>query len=325
MKSLNIAIVGATGMVGRKMIEVLSQSEIPVNHLYLFSSLRSKGEIVNFNGISYKVEVLDHTSFDNDIDVALFSAGGDVSKQYVPIAAAKGIIVIDNSSAWRMDENVPLIVPEVNKHALKLHHNIIANPNCSTIQSVVPLNVIHKLFGIKRIVYTTYQAVSGSGIKGINALELGNYQTLYSVPIDQNVIPQIDIFLEDGSTKEEQKMIEETKKILEDESINITATCVRVPVVNGHSVAINVECLNNIDLPLLTQTLTESPGIKFFPQNTVITPRDVDGLDDVFVSRLRLDSSVKNGLNLWVVADNVRKGAALNAVQILSILMEEIR
>lgn len=321
MKAVNVAVVGATGLVGRQMIKSLEELKINVKNFYAFSSARSAGSYVTFNGKKYQVEELTETSFNRDIDYAIFSAGGDVSKKFAPIAAKHKVVVIDNSSAWRMDKKVPLVVPEINPQALKKHNYIIANPNCSTIQSVLALNPLKK-YGIKRIVYSTYQAVSGSGNKGVADLEAGlkgAKPTFYPKPIAHNVIPLIDVLLEDGYTKEEVKMIKETQKILNDSKIKITATCVRVPVYYGHSVAVNVELKKGFKLKQVIGELKKQKGLvvmeKDFP-----TPLEYAHQDLVYVGRIRLDPSLKNGLNMWVVGDNIRKGAASNAVQILKVM-----
>ncbi|MGL5901945.1 MAG: aspartate-semialdehyde dehydrogenase, partial [Cetobacterium sp.] len=281
-----------------------------------------------FKGKKLIIEELTENSFDREIDIALFSAGGDISKKFAPIASEKGVIVIDNSSAWRMDKNVPLVVPEVNPEEIFKNNGIIANPNCSTIQSVVPLKVIDDLYTIKRVVYSTYQAVSGSGIKGIEDLEnglKGEKPKNYPHPIVNNCLPHIDSFLENGYTKEEEKMINETRKILGKENLPITATCVRVPVVNGHSVSINIELEKEVNIEELKAKFREKDGIileddiqnNIYPLATLAT-----GKDEVFIGRLRKDFSIQNGLNLWVVADNIRKGAATNAIQIAELLMK---
>jgi len=323
LKKYNIAIVGATGMVGRKFLQVLEERHLPVENYYLFASSRSAGKKLFFIGRDHIVEELNETCFDGkNIDIALFSAGGDVSKKYAPIAASKGIVVIDNSSAWRMDPKVPLVVPEVNPQEILKHNGIIANPNCSTIQAVVVLKPLHDRYGIKRIVYSTYQAVSGAGMKGYNDLERGikGYPPeKFPHPIFGNCLPHIDVFLDNGYTKEEIKMIEETKKILGDYSLRITATTVRVPVFNGHSESINVEFEKNFDLAELKQVLTDAPGVVVVDDpanNKYPMPIDAHEKDEVFVGRIRRDESIDSGVNLWVVADNIRKGAATNAVQI---------
>lgn len=327
MNKYDVAVVGATGMVGRMFLEVLEERQFPVNNFYAFASAKSAGNKVTFNGKDYVVEELNEKSFDRHIDIALFSAGGDISKKYSPIAASKGVTVVDNSSAFRMDEDVPLIIPEVNPHAIKNHNGIIANPNCSTIQAVVALKPLHDKYGIKRIVYSTYQSVSGTGVKGVVDLEegiKGNAPKTYPHPIAYNCLPHIDVFLENGYTKEEIKMIEETKKILDDQSLRITATTVRVPVYSSHSESVNVEFEKDFDIEELKELLSSSPGIVLQddPANNIYPLATyAEGKDEVFVGRIRRDYSVEYGINLWVVADNVRKGAATNAVQIAELLV----
>ena len=327
LKKVNIAIVGATGMVGRTFLKVLEERNFPIENLYLFSSKKSAGSHVVFNGKDYIVEELKEDSFDRDIQIALFSAGGDISKIYAPIASSKGIIVVDNSSYWRMDPNVPLIVPEVNPEAVKNHNGIIANPNCSTIQAMVALKPLHDKYKIKRIVYSTYQAVSGSGVKGVKDLEeglKGNPTGFYPHPISFNCLPHIDSFTENGYTKEEMKMINETMKIFDDCNLKITATTVRVPVKNSHSESINIEFEKEFELQTLVSTLENSPGVIVLDDtNNNIYPNAIDctGKDEVFVGRIRRDFSVDNGINIWVVADNIRKGAATNAIQIAELLL----
>ena len=327
LKKVNIAIVGATGMVGRTFLKVLEERNFPIENLYLFSSKKSAGSHVVFNGKDYIVEELKEDSFDRDIQIALFSAGGDISKIYAPIASSKGIIVVDNSSYWRMDPNVPLIVPEVNPEAVKNHNGIIANPNCSTIQAMVALKPLHDKYKIKRIVYSTYQAVSGSGVKGVKDLEeglKGNPTGFYPHPISFNCLPHIDSFTENGYTKEEMKMINETMKIFDDYNLKITATTVRVPVKNSHSESINIEFEKEFELQTLVSTLENSPGVIVLDDtNNNIYPNAIDctGKDEVFVGRIRRDFSVDNGINIWVVADNIRKGAATNAIQIAELLL----
>ena len=328
MKHYNVAMVGASGMVGQKMLQVLEERNFPIANFYPMSSSRSAGKPVVFQSKQYLLEELNENSF-KEIDIALFSAGGETSLRYAPIAAQDGVIVIDNSSAFRMEEHVPLIVPEVNSHAIKGHQNIIANPNCSTIQAVVALKPIHDAYRIKRIVYSTYQAVSGSGLKGYQDLEngiKGGENRFYPHPIAFSCIPHIDSFLENGYTKEEMKMINETHKIFDDYGIAITATTVRVPVYYGHSESINVETQRPFDLEEVKQLLQSSPGIVLLdePQNNIYpTPVAAENKDDVFVGRVRRDFSCENGLNLWVVADNIRKGAATNAVQIAEKLIQD--
>lgn len=323
MRKYNLAIVGVTGMVGQKFLEVLEEKQLPIENYYMFASARSAGKVINFMGKDHVVEELSPTCFDGkDIDIALFSAGASVSKTYAPIAAEKGIVVIDNSSAWRMEPDVPLVVPEVNPEEILNHKGIIANPNCSTIQAVVALKPLYDKYGIKRIVYSTYQAVSGAGVAGYNDLEngiKGEAPKKFPHPIFSNCIPHIDSFLDNGYTKEEMKMIEETKKILKDNSLRITATTVRVPVFNGHSESINVELKKEFDLDELKNLLANAPGVEVIDDptnNQYPMPINSNGKDQVFVGRIRRDESVDNGVNLWVVADNIRKGAATNTVQI---------
>ena len=325
----NIAIVGASGLVGGTFLKVLEERDLPIKNLYLFASARSAGKEVVFKGKTLVIEELTENSFDREIDIALFSAGGDISKKFAPVASEKGVIVVDNSSAWRMDENVPLVVPEVNPEDIFKNNGIIANPNCSTIQSVVPLKVIDELYGIKRVVYSTYQAVSGSGIKGIEDLQRGlkgEEPKTYPHPIVNNCLPHIDSFLENGYTKEEEKMINETRKILNKKNLPITATCVRVPVLNGHSISINVELEREVNLEELKAKFRETKGIVLeddVKNNRYPLATEANGTDEVYVGRLRKDFSIEKGLNLWVVADNIRKGAATNAVQIAEILMKK--
>jgi len=323
MRKYNLAIVGVTGMVGRKFLEVLEEKQLPIENYYMFASARSAGKVINFMGKDHVVEELTPTCFDGkDIDIALFSAGASVSKTYAPIAVDKGIVVVDNSSAWRMEPDVPLVVPEVNPEEILNHKGIIANPNCSTIQAVVALKPLYDKYGIKRIVYSTYQAVSGAGVAGYNDLEngiKGEAPKKFPHPIFSNCIPHIDSFLDNGYTKEEMKMIEETKKILKDNSLRITATTVRVPVFNGHSESINVELKKEFDLDELKNLLANAPGVEVIDDptnNQYPMPINSNGKDQVFVGRIRRDESVDNGVNLWVVADNIRKGAATNTVQI---------
>lgn len=325
----NIAIVGASGLVGGTFLKVLEERDLPIKNLYLFASARSAGKEVIFKGKTLIIEELTENSFDKGIDIALFSAGGDISKRFAPIAREKGVIVVDNSSAWRMDENVSLVVPEVNPEEIFKNKGIIANPNCSTIQSVIPLKIIDDLYGIKRVVYSTYQAVSGSGIKGIEDLQRGlrgEDPKTYPHSIANNCLPHIDLFLENGYTKEEEKMINETRKILNKKDLPITATCVRVPVLNGHSISINVELEKEVDLEKLKTKFRETKGIILeddVKNNIYPLATEASGTDEVYVGRLRKDFSIEKGLNLWVVADNIRKGAATNAVQIAEILMKK--
>lgn len=325
----NVAIVGATGNVGRKFLEILAERDFPIKNLYLFASKRSAGLKLYFKDKEVIVEETCPENINNKkIDFALFSAGGDVSLEYAPKFASLGATVIDNSSAWRMNKEIPLVVPEVNPEDLKWHKGIIANPNCSTIQAMVPLKVLLDNFGIKRIVYSTYQAVSGAGVAAISDLENGIQGVapkIFPYPIVGNCIPQIDVFLENGYTKEEIKMIEETKKILHNENLKITATTVRVPVLNSHSESINIELEKNFDLKDVVNYFSKAKGLTVYDDPKELkypTPLEMAGKDDVYVGRIRRDFSVDSGLNIWVVADNIRKGAALNAVQIAELLIK---
>lgn len=326
----NVAIVGATGNVGRKFIEILAERNFPIKDLYLFASKKSAGKKVLFKENQYIIEELcEENIINKKINFALFSAGGDISLKFAPIFAECGAVVIDNSSAWRMDPNVPLVVPEVNPEDINSHNGIIANPNCSTIQAMVALKPLKDKYGIKRIIYSTYQAVSGAGMQGILDLTdgiKGEPPKKFPYPIAGNVIPHIDVFLENGYTKEEIKMIEETKKILHDDSLRITATTVRVPVLNAHSESINVELKNSFEIGDIYELFNNTKGLTV--EDDVKNLRyplalDIDGKDDVYVGRIRRDFSVDNGLNLWVVADNIRKGAALNAIQIAEVLINK--
>ena len=327
MKKINVAIVGATGMVGRTFLKVLEERQFPIENLYLFSSAKSAGSTVTFNGEQYVVEELNENSFDRDIQIALFSAGGEISAKFAPIAASKGVIVVDNSSHWRMDPEVPLVVPEVNPDAVKNHKGIIANPNCSTIQAMVPLKPLNDKYKIKRVIFSTYQAVSGSGVRGIQDLEdgvKGEPNNFYPHSIAYNCLPHIDVFTSNGYSKEELKMINETMKILNNYDMKVTATTVRVPVKNCHSESINIEFEEAFELPNLVETLKEMTGVVVVDnpsKNEYPTAIDCNGKDEVFVGRIRRDFSVDNGINMWVVADNIRKGAATNAVQIAELLL----
>lgn len=328
-KKPNVALVGVTGVVGSTFLKVLEERDFPFNELYMMASAKSAGKTINFKGRDYIVEELNEHSFDKDIDIALFSAGGSVSEKYAPIAAAHGVTVVDNSSQWRMDPEVPLVVPEVNPEDVEWNKGIIANPNCSTIQAMVVLKPLHHKYKIKRVVYSTYQAVSGSGVKGIEDLKnglAGNDTTnAYPHPIAGNCIPQIDVFTENGYTKEEMKMINETHKILGDDNIKVTATTVRVPVFDSHSESINIEFENDFDLDELREVLANAPGIvvQDDPANSIYPlARNAAGTDEVYVGRIRRDFSVDSGVNLWVVSDNIRKGAATNTVQIAEVLIK---
>ncbi|WP_461205553.1 aspartate-semialdehyde dehydrogenase [Clostridium sp. DL1XJH146] len=324
----NVAVVGATGMVGQKFVEVLKERNFPIDTLYLFASKRSAGKIVKFDGKDLKVEETCEENIKNKkIDIALFSAGGSVSEEYAPIFAQYGATVIDNSSAWRMDPEVPLVVPEVNPEDIKLHKGIIANPNCSTIQAMVALKPLQEKYGIERIVYSTYQAVSGAGVNGYKDLEngiKGEAPKKFPYAIAGNAIPHIDVFLDNGYTKEEMKMVNETIKILHDDQLKITATAVRIPVYYGHSESINVELKREFNIEEIFELFAQSKGIILRDNvKELVYPMalEAEGTDEVYVGRIRRDFSVKNGLNLWVVADNIRKGAASNAVQIAECLI----
>ena len=323
MKKYNVAVVGATGMVGRKFLEVLTERNLPVENYYLFASKKSAGTTIDFMGKPHTVIELKEENLEGkNIDIALFSAGGDTSKEYAPIFAKHGILVIDNSSAWRRDENVPLVVPECNANDILNHKNIIANPNCSTIQAVVALKPLHQAFKIKRVIYSTYQAVSGAGVKGFNDLKggiCGEAPQKFPYPIFGNCLPHIDVFMDNGYTKEEDKMIFETKKILGDWDMKITATCVRVPVYYGHSESVNVEFEKPCTLEQVREVLAKTQGVVLqddVSNNIYPMPITAENKNEVFVGRLRLDDTVESGINMWVVADNIRKGAATNAVQI---------
>lgn len=324
-----VAVVGATGMVGRMFLKVLEERNFPVGELRCLASSRSAGKKVMFSGKEYTVEELTEHSFDQQIDIALFSAGGDVSEKFAPIAAEKGAVVIDNSSFWRQDPLVPLVVPEVNPLDIPLHKGIIANPNCSTIQAMVALKPLDSAFQIKRIVYATYQSVSGAGLSGWNDLENGLKGELpkkFPYPIAGNCLPHIDVFMENGYTKEEMKMVWETRKILHHDRLAITATTVRVPVYLCHSEAVTVEFAQPFSsIDEVREVLARAPGIKVIDDvehNGYPHALQAAGTDDVFVGRIRRDESVESGVNLWIVADNIRKGAATNAIQIAEKLVE---
>ena len=328
MKTYKLALVGATGLVGRTALQVLEEKILPVSEYVFFSSKKSAGNTIHLLGKEYVVRELTETSFDEGFDFAIFSAGGETAKKYAPIAASKGCVVVDNSSAFRMDDDVPLVVPEVNSDDLKHHNNIIANPNCSTIQAVVPLKPLNDKYKIKRVVYSTYQAVSGAGKHGVEDLEntqRGLEPKKFPHPIANNCLPHIDVFLDNGYTKEEMKMINETRKILHEPNLRVTATTVRVPVLNSHSESINVEFENDFDLDELKQLLKNSPGVILqddIEKNIYPLATNSSGFDEVFVGRIRRDESVPYGINMWVVADNVRKGAASNAIQIVEAMMK---
>ncbi|MBP5983613.1 MAG: aspartate-semialdehyde dehydrogenase [Fluviicola sp.] len=325
---MKVAVVGATGMVGQVMLQVLKERKFPVTELIPVASEKSLGKTVDFNNQTYPVVTLE-MAVAMKPDVAIFSAGGETSLLWAPKFAAVGTTVIDNSSAWRMDPDKKLIVPEINGDLLTATDKIIANPNCSTIQLLLALAPLHKQYTIKRVVVSTYQSITGTGVKAVQQLE--NERTnqtgemAYPYPIDKNCLPHCDSFEDNGYTKEEMKLTKETKKIL-DPAINVTATAVRVPVVGGHSEAVNVEFSNDFDLAAVRKLLHESDGItvKDDPTtNTYPMPRFAEGKDDVFVGRIRRDESQANTLNMWIVADNLRKGAATNAVQIAELLVRK--
>ncbi len=323
---ISVAIVGATGIVGEMFLKVLEEKNLNIDKYTLFASKRSAGKKITFMQQEYTVKELTEDSFkDEKFNYALFSAGASTSEKYAKIAAQNGCIVIDNSSYFRMDKTVPLIVPQVNIEDAYDHFNIISNPNCSTIQAVLPLKVLDDKYKIKRVIYSTYQAVSGAGKKGIDDL-LYNKAEKFPYPIVNNCIPHIDNFLENGYTKEEIKMIEETRKILKKPKLPITATCVRVPVLNCHCESINVELEYNFKIDDIKKDLNNSEGIivmddpqrQIYPINTFVS-----GTDEVYIGRLRRDYTVENGINFWCVADNIRKGAASNAVEILEKLLQK--
>ncbi len=335
-RKINVVVAGATGAVGNQMISCLEERDFPVKSIKLLASHRSAGRKLRFKGDEIVVEELKEDSF-KGFDIALFSAGGGTSKKFAPYAAKDECVVIDNSSAWRMDPDIPLIVPEVNSHALAGYKNkmIIANPNCSTIQMVVALNPIHKKYGIKRIVVSTYQAVSGTGKKAIDELFdqtraiinfLDYEKNVYPHRIAFNCLPHIDVFLDNDYTKEEMKMVNETRKILEDDTIGITATTVRVPVFYSHSESINIETRSRISVDEVKSLLEKAPGIQVVDdpaKNIYPLAIDAAGKDVTLVGRIRKDESIENGINIWVVSDNIRKGAATNAVQIAEVLAKE--
>jgi len=325
---MKIAVVGATGLVGTKMIEVLLERNFPITELIPVASEKSVGKEITYQGTTCKLVSM-QTCIDMKPTIAFFSAGGTTSLEWAPVFAAAGITVIDNSSAWRMDPTKKLVVPEINADVLTKEDKIIANPNCSTIQMVLPLSPLHSAYRIKRIVVSTYQSVSGTGAKALQQLmnerQGINGEMAYAYPIDLNVIPQIDSFLENGSTKEEMKMINETRKILRDESIKVSATTIRVPVKGGHSESVNIEFENDFDLADVKRHIADMPGVilqddvskQIYPM-----PFYAEGKDDVFVGRIRRDDSQPNTLNMWIVADNLRKGAATNAIQIAEYLLK---
>ena len=323
---MKVAVVGATGLVGSKMLEVLEERGFPVSELLPVASERSWGKKVRFRGREWTVISADEAIAQKPA-LALFSAGGAVSADLAPKFAAVGCYVVDNSSQWRMDPSVPLIVPEINADVLRREDHIIANPNCSTIQMVLPLAPLHKAYGIKRIVVSTYQSVTGAGQRGIEQLEAeekGGSGSKFPHCIHRNILPHIDVFMPDGSTREETKMVNETRKILRDPSIAVSATCVRVPVEGGHSESVNIELSKPYELSDACRLMADMPGVVLQDnpaENLYPMPINAWGKDDVFVGRIRRDASVENGLNLWCVSDNLRKGAATNAVQIAEVLL----
>ena len=323
MKNVHVAVVGATGLVGSTILQVLAERDFPVGTLTLLASERSAGHQITWNGQEYTVGNLAQATFEG-VDIAFFAAGGSVSRQYAPVAAAADALVVDNSSAFRMQPDIPLVVPEVNADDIP-QKGIVSNPNCSTIQCMPPLHAL-KPYGLKRVVYSSYQAVSGSGIKGLNDLDENKHE-FYPHPIHANILPHIDSFRDDGYTGEEHKMIDETRKILHEKDLPITATTVRVPVRFGHCVSVNVELEKEFDLNELVGRIATHEDVVLMddPQNNVYPmPILAEGRDEVFVGRIRRDFSVKSGVNLWVVADNVRKGAATNAVQIAQKALERM-
>jgi aspartate-semialdehyde dehydrogenase len=326
-KKYNVAVMGATGAVGTCFLNILAERKFPIRNLRLLASERSAGKKLKFNGKLYPVEKLTHDSF-KDIDIVLASAGASRSLEFLPSAVKAGAVCVDNSSAFRMNKDVPLVVPEVNPEMIKRHKGIIANPNCSTIQMAVALWPIHKVVGIKRIVVTTFQSVSGAGQKKINELLEQSKDFLakkkvkpveFAHQIAFNLIPQIDVFLDNKYTKEEMKMVGETRKIMGDQSININATCVRVPVLFAHSESVNIETEKHISALEVARLMAVSPGVRLIDdpaKRLYPMPVDAEGQDDTLVGRIRQDESIKNGISMWIVADNIRKGAALNAIQI---------
>ncbi|MEO5945016.1 MAG: aspartate-semialdehyde dehydrogenase [Ferruginibacter sp.] len=326
---MKIAVVGATGLVGTKMLQVLAERNFPVTELLPVASERSVGKEIDFKGKKYKVVSM-QDAIDAKPAVAVFSAGGNTSLEWAPKFAAAGITVVDNSSAWRMDETKKLIVPEVNAHSLTADDKIIANPNCSTIQMVIVLKPLHDKYKIKRVVVSTYQSVTGTGVKAVqqmmNERKGVEGEMAYKYAIDLNVIPQIDVFTDNGYTKEEMKMVKETKKILEDDSVKVTATCVRIPTMGGHSESVNIEFENDFDLEEVKALLAKTEGVTLQDDiNNAIYPMPLTAhdKDDTFVGRIRRDETQANTLNCWIVSDNLRKGAATNAVQIAEYLAEK--
>jgi aspartate-semialdehyde dehydrogenase len=333
-KDYNVAVVGATGAVGEEMLRILEERSFPVGNLRVVASERSEGRVLKFCGENLKVERLSSASF-RGVEIALFSAGAQISREFSPQAVKKSSVVVDNSSAFRMESGVPLVVPEVNPDAIKDHQGIIANPNCSTIQLVVAINPLHRITRIKRLIISTYQAVSGTGREAIEELKGQIQQWLKEEEIEKevyphqiafNLLPHIGQFLPNGYTEEELKLGNETKKIMEDDRMAVTATCVRVPVFIGHSEAVTVEMEKELPVPQVKRILSRAPGVILqdnLDDHLYPLPLEAAGKDEVFVGRIRKDKSIKNGVNLWIVADNLRKGAALNTIQIAELLIKE--
>ena len=333
-RGYNVAVVGVTGAVGEEMLKILNQRDFPVSNLKALASERSEGKTLKFGSEEVKVERLTPSSF-KEIEIALFSAGTSISREFSPIAARAGAVVVDNSAAFRMDPNAPLIVPEVNPHAAKNHKGIIANPNCSTIQMVVAIYPIHKVSRIRRIIVSTYQAVSGTGREAVEELRNQAHQwargdeiirEVYPYQIAFNLLPHIGEFLPNGYTSEEMKMLNETRKIMEDDRIRVTATCVRAPVFGAHSEAVTIETERGVSVEEAREILSRSPGVivQDDPQNNIYPlPLEAEGKDEVFVGRIREDESAERSLNLWIVSDNLRKGGALNTIQIAELLIRE--
>ncbi len=325
---MKLAIVGATGLVGQEILKVIEERNVPFDELLMVASERSVGKKITFKGKSYSVISM-ADAVNQKPDIALFSAGGGTSLEWAPKFAEAGTLVVDNSSAWRMDPAKKLIVPEINGHVLRIDDRIIANPNCSTIQMVLALAPLHEKYGIKRIVVSTYQSVTGTGKDAVdqmmNEREGKKAEMVYPYKIDLNVLPHIDVFQDNGYTKEEMKMVNETKKILMDDEVNVTATCVRIPTIGGHSEAVNIEFKKDYELKDIFELLAKTPGIvvEDDPKNNIYPmPINAHGKDEVFVGRIRRDETQKNTINMWIVADNLRKGAATNAVQIAEYVME---
>ena len=336
MQKYNVAVVGATGLVGQTFLKVLKERNFPIDKLYLYASARSAGKKVEFDGKEYEIIELKDENIKDDIEIALFSAGGEASKVFAPKFSCKKAIVVDNSSAWRMDKNVPLVVPEANPEDVEKHLGIIANPNCSTIQMVLALNPLHNAYKIKRVVVSTYQSVTGTGVKAVEQLmgernkattnSTEEYPMAYKYPIDLNVIPQIDVFLENGYTKEEMKMVHETQKILHDDTIQVVPTTVRVPVYRSHSESVLVETEEPVSVEAFKAACEKFPGlqVKDNPAEQIYPmPLYTSNQNDCEIGRIRKDLYNDKGMNFWIVGDQIRKGAALNALQIAEYLVEK--